>query len=244
MTEHEPDISANSSLDINLAEVEVNHEAIIGSNLDLVTSVAEAYRDRGIEIEDLVQEGIIGLMRAAETFDPDRDIDFSYYAVFVIRRSIIAALINQSRTIRISKHMFDSICALRQAKTELSNSLDRDPTSAEIAERLGVSEGKLEDIVEADQQHIVSIDEIDESTMAHFMDDAVALAPSAEDLALPRLLREKVLSEREQKVISMHFGLDGYRKYTFDEIGSEIGVTHQRVQRIKVSALEKLRRFY
>jgi len=244
MTEHEPDISANSSLDINLAEVEVNHEAIIGSNLDLVTSVAEAYRDRGIEIEDLVQEGIIGLMRAAETFDPDRDIDFSYYAVFVIRRSIIAALINQSRTIRISKHMFDSICALRQAKTELSNSLDRDPTSAEIAERLGVSEGKLEDIVEADQQHIVSIDEIDESTMAHFMDDAGALAPSAEDLALPRLLREKVLSEREQKVISMHFGLDGYRKYTFDEIGSEIGVTHQRVQRIKVSALEKLRRFY
>jgi len=244
MTEHEPDISANSSPDINLADVEVNQEAIIGSNLDLVTSVAEAYRDHGIEIEDLVQEGIIGLMRAAETFDPDRDIDFSYYAVFVIRRSIIAALINQSRTIRISKHMFDSICALRQAKTELSSGLDRDPTNAEIAERLGLSQEKVEDIVEADQQHIVSIDEIDESTMAHFMDDAGALVPSAEDLALPRLLREKVLSEREQKVISMHFGLDGCRKYTFDEIGSEIGVTHQRVQRIEVGALEKLRRFY
>jgi len=223
-------------------------EHLINANSRLVISVAKKYIGRGVPFLDLIQEGNIGLIRAAKKFDWRRGHKFSTYATWWIRQAVTRAIADQGRTIRVPVHMGDQINRLLRASHQLTQELGRDPTVAELAEALNVTVRKAEQMIQVARRPIsleTPTDDEEESVLGDFIPDEDSPAPA--EVVTTQMLREQLsdilstLPPREVRILQLRYGLLDGETYTLEEVGKKLGVTRERVRQIEAQALSRLR---
>ncbi len=246
-----PLLSADEEINLAVRMAEGDIEArkrLSEANLRLVVSIAKRYVGRGMQFLDLIQEGNLGLIKAVEKFDYRKGYKFSTYATWWIRQAITRAIADQARTIRIPVHMVETINKLIRVSRQLLQELGREPTPEEIAEEMSMPADRVREILKISQEPVsmeTPIGEEEDSHLGDFIEDDKVPVPA--DAAAFTLLKESLvevlgtLTEREQKVLRLRFGLDDGRARTLEEVGKEFNVTRERIRQIEAKALRKLR---
>ena len=252
LTDEDLAIGERHKLEAKATKLSRPKDKMAEANMRLVVSIAKRYSGRGLDFLDLIQEGNTGLLRAVEKFDPDKGFKFSTYATWWIRQAITRAIADQARTIRIPVHMVETINKLLRTQRRMTQELNREPTMEELSAELELEPEKIEYIMKI-KQDISSLDagvgrdgDEEDSVLADFLEDEETDSP--EDSATNQLLKEQVqdvlssLSDREQKIVRMRFGLDNGKSHTLEEVGQEFAVTRERIRQIEAKALAKLRK--
>ena len=246
-----PLLTAEEEIDLAKRMEQGDEEAkkrLAEANLRLVVSIAKRYVGRGMLFLDLIQEGNLGLIKAVEKFDYQKGYKFSTYATWWIRQAITRAIADQARTIRIPVHMVETINKEIRVSRQLLKELGREPTPEEIAEEMNISVDRVREILKISQEPVsleTPIGEEEDSHLGDFIQDDNVPAPA--DAAANTMLKEQLeevlgtLTEREQKVLRLRFGLDDGRARTLEEVGKEFNVTRERIRQIEAKALRKLR---
>ena len=240
--------NAEDATEAEKADAAAAKEALIQANLRLVVSIAGHYNNRGMLYLDLIQEGNMGLIKAADKFDYTKGFKFSTYATWWIRQSITRALADQARTIRIPVHMVETINRLIRTSRQLMQELGREPTTEEIARKMGLTEARVQEIIKIAQDPVsleTPIGEEEDSHLGDFIADEATPAPA--EAAFATLQHEQLmevlstLTDRERQVLILRYGLEGGRSYTLEEVGEKFHVTRERIRQIEAKALRKLR---